>query len=592
MTQIGQPVLRTPGPVLLTPTPTARYANPVETIAHVIDAANGVIWNWPSGIPLMIVMLIGTGLFLTLRMGFINIRAFRHAIDVVRGKYDDPDDPGDISHFQALTTALSATVGIGNIAGVATAIHYGGPGAMFWMWVTAFFGMTAKYTECTLAIHYRQENPDGSVSGGPMYYIEKGLGPRWKPLAIFFACCAVISSFGSGNAVQAFSMADSFRADLGVPTWITGAVSAIIVGLVIVGGIKRIGGFASRIMPTMAVLYLVAAVAVLLINAGELPAAFATIVREAFNSSAAVAGFAGATFAFTMRWGVKRGLFSNEAGQGSAPIAHAAARTDEPVREGAVALLGPFIDTLVICTLTGLMIITTGVWSDKKESVYPLTAQSAITVVSERCALDLDAVQRPSCALTERQIAVVDGQLQSARLIINHGMVDGAKLVRGDALLSGTLVVDMGGAPSFVDDRGARVSGVEVRGHVLQNGSPLTAWALTKGLAPIFPYGAFIVTIAVFLFALSTAIGWSYYGDRSIQYLLGDRAILPYKLAFVIMHFLGAIFSLEVVWGFGDAALGMMSFPNLIAINILSGKVVQLTRDYFSREQVPFEKQK
>ena len=562
----------------------------MEHIKSIIDGANGIIWNWPSGSPLMVVLLLGTGIFLTLRLGFINLRAFRHAIQVIKGDYDDPDDPGDITHFQALTTALSATVGIGNIAGVATAIHYGGPGALFWMWLTAFFGMTAKYVECTLAMHLRQENPDGSVSGGPMYYIEMGLGPRFKPLAILFAVCAVVSSFGSGNAVQAFTMADSFRADLGLPTWLTGGISAIIVALVIIGGIKRIGSFASKVMPAMAILYFVSAVVLLFLHAGDIPAAFVTIFNSAMHPEAAVAGFAGATFIFTLTWGVKRGLFSNEAGQGSAPIAHAAARTQEPVREGVVAMIGPFIDTLVICTLTGLMIVTTGVWNQKKESVYPLSAQSAITVVDQGCTLDANAVQTKSCALQSRRFLVQQGRIKGARLIINHGLVDGAELVREDQPVSGVLVVDP--KPHLEGDTGQILKGVKIRGRVLQNGSPLTAWALEEGLKDIFPFGAFLVTISVFLFALSTAISWSYYGDRSAQYLFGQRAVLPYKLAFVVMHFLGAIFSLEVVWGFGDAALGLMSFPNLLAINALSGTVVKLTNDYFSREQIPYKDQK
>ena len=562
----------------------------MEHIKSIIDGANGIIWNWPSGSPLMVVLLLGTGIFLTLRLGFINLRAFRHAIQVIKGDYDDPDDPGDITHFQALTTALSATVGIGNIAGVATAIHYGGPGALFWMWLTAFFGMTAKYVECTLAMHLRQENPDGSVSGGPMYYIEMGLGPRFKPLAILFAVCAVVSSFGSGNAVQAFTMADSFRADLGLPTWLTGGISAIIVALVIIGGIKRIGSFASKVMPAMAILYFVSAVVLLFLHAGDIPAAFVTIFNRAMHPEAAVAGFAGATFIFTLTWGVKRGLFSNEAGQGSAPIAHAAARTQEPVREGVVAMIGPFIDTLVICTLTGLMIVTTGVWNQKKESVYPLSAQSAITVVDQGCTLDANAVQTKSCALQSRRFLVQQGRIKGARLIINHGLVDGAELVREDQPVSGVLVVDP--KPHLEGDTGQILKGVKIRGRVLQNGSPLTAWALEEGLKDIFPFGAFLVTISVFLFALSTAISWSYYGDRSAQYLFGQRAVLPYKLAFVVMHFLGAIFSLEVVWGFGDAALGLMSFPNLLAINALSGTVVKLTNDYFSREQIPYKDQK
>jgi AGCS family alanine or glycine:cation symporter len=572
----------------------------VDAVKHVIDLANGVIWNWPGQLPLLVATLIGTGVFLTLRLGFINIRGFGHAVRVVRGVYDDPDDPGDITHFQALTTALSATVGIGNIAGVATAIHYGGPGALFWMWLTALLGMTTKYTECTLALHHRRDNPDGSVSGGPMYYIEKGLGPRWKPLALFFACCAVISSFGSGNAVQAFTMADQFRADLGVPTWLSGGVAAAVVALVILGGIKRIGAFASKVMPAMAVVYFTGAVVVLAMRVVDIPSAFATIIGGAFTPTAAVAGFTGASFIFTLRWGVKRGLFSNEAGQGSAPIAHAAARTDEPVREGAVALLEPFVDTLMICTLTGLIIVTTGVWSQKKESIYPVKAQSAITVVGEGCRLRADSELGNGCKLQAgRRFALNGGRPVGARLIVNHGFVDGPRFLHKDKPVEGTLTVNDKGRPSLLDAGGKPIHGAKLRGHTLLNGSPLTAWALQRGLAPIFPYGHFIITLCVFLFALSTAIGWSYYGDRSAQYLfnhfgtaVGQRAVLGYKLVFVVMHFLGAIFSLEVVWGFGDAALGLMSFPNLVAILLLSGTVARLTREYFGREHMPFKKRK
>jgi alanine or glycine:cation symporter, AGCS family len=574
----------------------------VDAIRHGLEAANGVIWNWPPQFPLLVALLLGTGLFLTLRMGFINLRGFRHAIRVVRGVYDDPDDPGDISHFQALTTALSATVGIGNIAGVATAIHYGGPGALFWMWVTAFLGMTTKYTECTLACHYRHTNPDGSVSGGPMYYIERGLGKSFKPLAFLFAACATISSFGSGNAVQAFTMADQFRSDFGVATWITGGISAVVVGLVILGGIKRIGNVASKIMPAMAVLYFIAAVVVLSIYHGEIPAAFNTIVSSALNPTAAIAGFAGATWVFTLRWGVKRGLFSNEAGQGSAPIAHAAARTDEAVREGSVALLEPFIDTIVICTLTGLMIVTTGVWKEKKESTYPFTAQSGISVVAEGCKISLDAeLDDEACKLAATRLTLKEGRLHGARLIINHGFVDGARVVdkQGTALASGTLVVAAKGPPRVLDGSGQLVKGAKVVGHVLQNGSPLTAWALSRGLSSIFPYGAYLVTFCVMLFAISTAIGWSYYGDRGAQYIfrhISDNAaagsVMVFKAVFVLMHFLGAIFNLETVWGFGDAALGMMSFPNLLAIIILSGTAAKLTREYYAKDHIPYDRRK
>ena len=284
----------------------------MELIKHIVDEVSGVIWNWPHSAPLLVVMLLGTGMFLTLRLGFINIRGFGHALRVVRGVYDDPDAAGDISHFQALTTALSATVGVGNIGGVATAIHYGGPGALFWMWLTALFGMTTKFTECTLALAFRQKNEDGTVSGGPMYYIERGL--KWKPVALVFAACATVSSCGSGNAIQAFTMADSFRDQFHVPTWITGSVSAVLVALVILGGIKRIGNFTSRVVPVMAALYVTAAVTALILNAGAVPGAISTIVSSAFDPTSALGGFGLASFPSsletfkTWQWNDAKGL--------------------------------------------------------------------------------------------------------------------------------------------------------------------------------------------------------------------------------------------------------------------------------------------
>jgi len=461
----------------------------MEQVHAVIGYISDLIWNFPPTAPFMVVLLLGAGIYVTFRLGLVQIRRFRHAWEVITGKYDDPAHEGDITHFQALSAALSATVGIGNIAGVATAIHYGGPGALFWMWITAIFGMALKYAECTLSMRFRKINPDGSASGGPMYYIELGLGKGFKAMAVFFAACAVISSFGSGNAVQAFTVADQFRSDFGIPQWITGLVLVTLVGMVILGGIKRIGRVASRLAPFMAVLYVVSALVAILLHLDRVPGMFHLIVSSAFNPPAQIGGFAGATFLYTLVWGVKRGIFSNEAGQGSAPIAHAAAKTDEPVREGAVAMLGPFIDTLMICTMTGLVIVLTDAWT------------------------------------------VTDAT--------------------GQAL----------------------------------NGSPMTAYAFQTALEPLIGgAGKYLVTASVFLFAVSTAISWSYYGDRSIQYLFGERAVKPYKFVFLFMHFLGAVFSLEIVWGFGDIALGLMAIPNLIAVILLTPKVRDMTQDYFSRE--------
>ncbi|UCF05115.1 MAG: sodium:alanine symporter family protein [bacterium] len=556
----------------------------MDAVKNVIDFVYEYVWEFPKALPYFVVLLLGTGIFLTIRMRFIQVRKLNHSIAVIAGFYDNPEDTGEINHFQALSAALSATIGIGNIAGVATAIHYGGPGALFWMWITAIFGTTSKFVECTLSMHYRQVHPDGVVSGGPMYYIEKGLGSKWKLLAIMFAVCAVISSFGSGNSVQAFTVADSFRSDFGIPTWITGSVMAVLIGLVIIGGIKRIGMVASRLVPFMSAIYFIGAVTVLLIHARLVPEAFSSIIHDAFHPRAEVGGFLGSTFIFTLVWGVKRGIFSNEAGQGSAPIAHAAAKTQEPVREGIVAMLGPYIDTLLICTLTGLVIVTVGVWKDKKIDTIPFTNKEEISVLKTG-----GRIYKNGEILDEDlfvgSFAVIDGKAKHVIFSKNSSTVDDAMLMYDDKPFSGLATVDEEEEVLFRDSEGTEVPGSEIqlRGAFLQNGSPLTAWAFKRGLSPIGSWGNYIVTIAVFLFAISTAISWSYYGDRSIEYLLGSRAILPYRVIFCIVHFLGAIFSLEIVWGFGDTALGLMAIPNLIAIIVLSGVTRKLTLDYFTR---------
>jgi amino acid carrier protein len=362
--------------------PPATEGHRMEIIRHFAASLSGTVWGWPEVFPVMVAALLLTGLFTTVSLRFLQLRKLKHSLDVIRGKYDDPAHEGDLSHFQALTTALSATVGIGNIAGVATAIHYGGPGALFWMWVTAVFGMALKYAECTLSMKHRSILADGKVAGGPMYYIEKGLGKRWKPLAVIFAVCAVISSFGSGNSIQAFTVADQLRADLGVPTWLTGVVSASLIAAVILGGIQRIGLVTSRLVPFMAVVYVAGALLVLVMNLPAIPGMLMLVFSSAFQPAAQIGGFAGGTFIFMLTWGVKRGLFSNESGQGSAPIAHAAARTDEPVREGLVAMMEPMIDTLIICTLTGLVILSTGVWNDKQPGELPINPQTDLVVIA------------------------------------------------------------------------------------------------------------------------------------------------------------------------------------------------------------------
>lgn len=555
----------------------------------VVDWLEHVVWSWPEvggELSLIVFALLGTGVFLTLRLGFIQLRRLGHGVAVTSGKYDDPDEPGDVPHFQALTTALSATVGIGNIAGVAIAIHWGGPGALFWMWVTAVLGMAIKYSEVTLAQHYRVvEQPEGearawegTVSGGPMYYIERGLGPRWRPLAVFFAAALMVTSFLTGNAVQANTVADIVK-DLGVPVWITGLTTASIVGLVIIGGISRIGKVTAVLAPAMAVIYVLGALLILGANAADVPGAFALIFTEAFNPSASVAGTGAGVFLLTMMWGVRRGLFSNEAGQGSAPIAHAAAKTDEPVSEGVVALLEPFIDTIVVCSMTGLVIITTGVWSETHPTSFDLTSGDVTYVAPDTRGVFTrgEAPERipvnggvPEYAEGERHFAWRD-------VAVEQFYVDEERTTP----LTGRIVP----AEKRAYDTEGRAYTL-LHGEGAENGAPLTRLAFERGLERygLGWLGKLIVFVSVLLFAISTSISWSYYGDRCANYLFGRAGILPYKAVFVVMHFVGAVTSLATIWVIGDIALGLVTFPNLIALVLLSGVVAKLTRSYFERK--------
>jgi AGCS family alanine or glycine:cation symporter len=513
----------------------------------------------------MVIFLLGFGVFITLRLGFVQLRRFKHGLKVVAGHYDNPDETGDVNHFQALTTALSATVGIGNIAGVAIAIHNGGPGALFWMWITAFFGMAIKYTECTLAVMYRQKNADGSVSGGPMYYIKNGLGQNWQWLAVSFAFFAVICSFLTGNAVQANSVSDIMQASFSVPKWATGLTSAAVVGFVILGGIKRIGAVTARLAPLMAVIYVLGALAILLMNYDQVIPSLVLIVKSAFNPTAGAYGVGSGVFLTTLVWGIKRGLFSNEAGQGSAPIAHAAAKTEEPVREGVVALLEPFIDTLVVCTMTGLVIITTNTWQEKHQQYFPVSSNE-ITYVLEQ---------------NQEELRVVDGKPLSGKIIKNNAEIDQLFVdTEMKSAFNGTISLQNG---TYVAENTQGSITTHFYAEAIENGAPLTAIAFERGLAPLFGGGSYIVTICVLLFAVSTSISWSYYGDRSIQFLAGDKSIIYYKGVYVLMHFVGAMLTLNTVWLIGDIALGLMTIPNLIALFALSGVVFKATQNYFQR---------
>lgn len=541
----------------------------METFDRIINWLVNLIWNTPSDLPAMVVILLAFGIFITLRLGFIQIRRFKHGLKVVTGAYDDPDDDGDINHFQALSTALSATIGIGNIAGVALAIHYGGPGALFWMWITAILGMAIKYTEVTLAQQYRIKNEDGTVSGGPMYYIEKGLGPNWKWLAVAFSISAAICAFLTGNAVQANTVADVMNSDFEIPKAITGFITAGLVGAVILGGIKRIGYVTARLVPFMATLYVLGGLLILLLNYDQVLPSLGMIISSAFSPQAGVLGVGSGAFIFTLSYGVQRGLFSNEAGQGSAPIAHSAAKTDQPVREGVVALLEPFIDTLIVCTITGLAIVSTGAW---------------------------DMYHPTSIAPQDDTIGYVLDQSNESTLYFENGVPVNGEMQRY-AIGVDTLYTDAGQTEPFI----GRIEGIDTAatfvnendqpiarlyGGVVENGAPLTSRAFEIGLSPIFPGGGFIVTFCVLLFAISTSISWSYYGDRAAQYLFGFKSIFWYRMAFVGMHFFGAVVSLTTIWAFGDVMLGLMAFFNIIGLVALSGVAVNLTRKYFEDTEI------
>ncbi|HUV30677.1 MAG TPA: sodium:alanine symporter family protein [Acidobacteriota bacterium] len=465
----------------------------MEQLNHILEEVSGQVW----GVPLVI-LLLGTGLFLTLRMLFIQMRGFAHGVAITSGAYDDPAHKGQLTHFQALSAALSATIGIGNIGGVAIALYYGGPGAIFWMWVSAFFGMAIKYSECTLAIKYRKIESNGNVRGGPMYYIELGLGRAYRPLAYMFALCTAVAAFGAGNMAQsntlAHALVDAFEVSpeqVGLWRWVIGLGICTLVGVVIIGGIKRIGRVASYLVPIMSVLYVCSALVILYINRDQIIPAFQLIFYHAFNPTAVVGGSAaGITVWMTIQWGLRRGLFSNESGQGSAPMAHSTAKVEEPVREGMVAMLGPFIDTIIICSMTALVIITSGLWD----------------------------------------------------------------------------------------------SGI--------NGAPLTMAAFDQAL-PV--YGRWMVVCAILLFAYSTVLSWSYYGEKGIEYIAGVKAKQPYKWVFICFTLIGARLDLVAVWSFADIANGLMAVPNLVALIGLSGIMVTLTKKYLGEKarglHVPYKKQ-
>jgi AGCS family alanine or glycine:cation symporter len=528
------------------------------------------------------IALLGIGLLFTIYLGFPQIRFFKHAWSVLFGRHTDSNDPGDTSHFQALSTALSGTVGTGNIGGVAFAIFLGGPAALFWMWVTALLGMTTKFVEVSISHKYRKQDDTGFMAGGPMYYMEYGLGMKW--LAVFFAIATVVSSFGSGNMPQANNMASGIETSFGLASWISGLIFAGLMGFVIIGGVKRIAAVSATLVPTMGVLYTVGALAVIFSNLDNLLPALSSIFEYAFTGSAAAGGFLGASFAYAFNRGVNRGLYSNEAGQGSAPIAHAAAKTKEPVAEGMVAILEPFIDTLIICTLTGLVILSSGVWQEKYPTSFSQTDteivagqysdQDPLHVAQLSAHLDLFAPANDPVRAFSGTIAVVAGipDLANVTVLHNRSVAEQVQVSKDGQAYSGLLVIEEG---NLVD------TSLRMNGLSLLHSVPLTAKAFEQSF--LGEAGGLLVTIGLTLFAFSTAIAWSYYGDRAVTYLLGTSWILPYRCLYVFGFFAATVVDTSLIWLISAVTVALMTLPNLVGMFLMRVEVKQMTRDYWAK---------
>ncbi len=544
-------------------------------------------------------LLLGTGIFFTIYLKFPQFRYFGHALRIVKGRFDKSTDVGDTSHFQALTTALSGTVGTGNIAGVALAIHLGGPAALFWMMVTAAVGMTTKFVEVTLSHKYRVFTSDGTVAGGPMYFMRERLNivlknkkiiRTGKWLGAFFALATILSSFGTGNLPQVNSISNSIFATFGIPHIITGGVLAVLLAFVILGGIKRIAQVTSKLVPGMALIYFIGAIAVLGFNYDNILPSIASIFTDVFTGTSATGGFLGAGFAFAFNRGVNRGLFSNEAGQGSAPIAHAAARAHEPVSEGMVAILEPFIDTIIICFLTGIVLLSSGAWKDKVDNSF----QSTDMIVLSRVYDDKNEEQRAKLfdyisgetdvPLFTGELTVEEGKILNPLTIMNaRSVAENVRVLQQNSPFTGSLQVVNGKVQT-------NVSGISFSGSSIIHSAPLTAEAFTRSW--FGQWGKYIVSIGLLLFAFSTAISWSYYGDRAVTYLVGNNYVIYYRALYVIGFFVASFTDTTIIWTLSGITIAFMTIPNLLGLLILHREVKTTIKDYWVlfKNEFPGEK--
>ncbi|MEM6468341.1 MAG: amino acid carrier protein [Planctomycetota bacterium] len=545
--------------------------------------------------------LLGTGLFFTIYLKFPQVRFFAHAVRIVRGKYDKHDLPGDTSHWQALATALSGTVGTGNIAGVAFAVHLGGPAALFWMLITAAVGMCTKFVEVSLSHKYREKSDDGTMSGGPMYYMKNakftlgGKAVQLKWLAVIFALATILSSFGSGSMPQINSISSTLDATFGINKMLSGAVLSVLLALVIIGGISRIAAVTSKLVPTMAVIYFVGAISVVFANIENVIPSIASIFTGIFSGSAATGGFLGANLAFAFNKGVGRGLFSNEAGQGSAPIAHASAKANEPLSEGMVAILEPFIDTIVICTVTGLVLLSSGVWAEKHENTFDFAEIQIVQgLLDEADESDKESLYKhlngvESLPLFSGELNVTDGKIQAestsflhARSLAEDVMVYSVDSEGAEAAFTGEITIEEG---SVADD-----ASLSFTGKSLVHSAPLTAIAFNRGF--LGDYGQYIISIGLLLFAFSTAISWSYYGDRAMTFLFGSNSVVFYRIVYVIAFFLASFQDTKIIWTLASITVALMTLPNLIGILWLRRDMKETISEYgeFFEDNFPDQK--
>ncbi len=562
----------------------------MQQVKEFLEFLNGYL----GGSQWFVFLLLGTGLFFSFYLKWPQFRYFKFAIRVVKGKYDKDTDVGDASHFQALSTALSGTVGTGNIAGVALAIHIGGPAALFWMLATALLGMTTKFVEVTISHKYLDILPDGSISGGPMYYMKKRLNIHTKSgkvirtgtwLGIFFALATILSSFGTGSLPQINSISNAMFATFNVKQIVTGAVLTVLLAMVILGGIKRIAKVTSTLVPVMAIFYFLGALFVIATHYDNIIPAFVSIFRDVYTGTAAMGGFLGAGFAFAFNKGVNRGLFSNEAGQGSAPIAHSAARAHEPVSEGLVAILEPFIDTIIICTLTGLVLLASGAWHEKYENQF----QQSDMVMLARVYDDHNPADREKLfkmfnhqetpPLYTGEVHVQDGRITDPLTLLNsQSIAEDVRVTRKGKPYTGTIPVENGVVE--IDK-----AGVVITGKSLLHSAPLTTEAFKQSF--LGDYGQYIVSIGLLLFAFSTAISWSYYGGRAMTFLFGQGSVIYYRFFYIIAFFFASFTDTTIVWALSYITIVLMAVPNLAGLLILHKEIKGSIQQYwvdFKRE--------